>query len=79
MKCRKTQYSKAIAPAWAQAFCGHCGMCTSGKTNLCGSVRAWTGRGVMRGDDKPRFTHKESGKEIFHFVRGPRLSRMHCR
>lgn len=52
-------------------------MCTSGKTNLCGSVRAWTGRGVMRGDDKPRFTHKESGKQIYHFVRGARLPGLH--
>ena len=43
-------------------------MCKSGKTNLCGKIRAWTGRGVMAADDQPRFTHKESGKKIFHFV-----------
>ncbi len=44
-------------------------MCKSGKTNLCGSVRKWTGKGIMRGDNQPRFTHKESGKKIYHFVR----------
>ena len=53
-----------------QAFCGDCGMCKSNKTNLCGKVRAWTGKGIMAADDQPRFTHKESGKKIYHFVRG---------
>ncbi|KAK9807202.1 hypothetical protein WJX73_008171 [Symbiochloris irregularis] len=51
-----------------QAFCGECGMCKSNKTNLCGKVRAWTGKGIMAADSKTRFTHKESGKEIFHFM-----------
>eukprot|EP00884_Botryococcus_braunii_P021377 jgi/Botrbrau1/7923/Bobra.9_2s0089.2 len=51
-----------------QAFCGECPMCLSGKTNLCGSVRNWTGRGLMKADDGSRFTHKESGKKIFHFM-----------
>ena len=51
-----------------QAFCGACPMCTSGKTNLCGSVRAFTGKGVMAADGKSRITHKESGKEILHFM-----------
>ena len=52
-----------------QAYCGECGMCSSGKTNLCGKVRQFTGNGIMAADSKPRFRHKESGKEIFHFVR----------
>lgn len=43
-------------------------MCKSGKTNLCSKIRQWTGKGVMAADDKPRFTHKESGKQIYHFV-----------
>lgn len=51
-----------------QAFCGECKMCKSGKTNLCGRIRQWTGKGVMAADSKPRFRHKESGKEIFHFM-----------
>ncbi|GMH32678.1 hypothetical protein BSKO_00512 [Bryopsis sp. KO-2023] len=49
-----------------QAFCGACKFCSSGKTNLCGSVRQWTGRGVMKSDDKPRIEHK--GQPIFHFM-----------
>ena len=43
-------------------------MCRSNKTNLCGRIRQWTGKGVMAADSKPRFRHKESGKEIYHFV-----------
>jgi len=61
--------NRTCAPA--QAFCGACPMCKSQKTNLCGSVRKWTGKGVMRADDGVRFTHKESGKKIYHFVRRP--------
>ena len=44
-------------------------MCGSGKSNLCSKVRKFTGNGIMAADGKPRFRHKESGKEIFHFVR----------
>ena len=51
-----------------QAFCRECKMCKSGKTNLCGKIRQWTGKGVMAADNKSRFTHKESGKTIYHFV-----------
>ena len=43
-------------------------MCKSRKTNLCGKVRKWTGNGIMAADDGVRFTHKESGKKIYHFV-----------
>jgi S-(hydroxymethyl)glutathione dehydrogenase/alcohol dehydrogenase len=49
-----------------QAFCGKCKMCRSQKTNLCSSVRQWTGKGVMQADSKTRFHCK--GKEIFHFM-----------
>ena len=41
-------------------------MCRSGKTNLCGAVRQWTGKGVMQSDNKPRFSYE--GKPIYHFV-----------
>ena len=57
----------AVVPCY-QAFCGACPMCASGKTNLCGSVRAFTGRGVMAADGGTRFTHKGSGRPIFHFM-----------
>lgn len=42
-------------------------MCRSGKTNLCGAVRQWTGKGIMQSDSKSRFTCE--GKTIYHFVR----------
>lgn len=49
-----------------QANCGNCKFCQHPRSNLCSAVRNWTGRGVMKGDDKPRFTYK--GKPIFHFM-----------
>jgi len=51
-----------------QAFCGTCSMCSSGKTNLCGSVRAFTGVGTMAADGGVRFTHAASGKPLWHFM-----------
>lgn len=61
----------------AQAFCSKCPMCKSNKTNLCGAVRKWTGNGIMKADDGTRFTHKESGKKIYHFVRPHRCHLMY--
>lgn len=49
-----------------QACCGECKFCKHPKTNLCQAVRGWTGRGVMKADNKPRFTYK--GQPIFHFM-----------
>nr|Q06099.1 RecName: Full=S-(hydroxymethyl)glutathione dehydrogenase; AltName: Full=Glutathione-dependent formaldehyde dehydrogenase; Short=FALDH; Short=FDH; Short=FLD; Short=GSH-FDH [Candida maltosa]AAA34344.1 encoding formaldehyde resistance [Candida maltosa] len=45
--------------------CGECKFCKSGKTNLCGKIRATQGKGVMP-DGTSRFTCK--GKEILHFM-----------
>lgn len=47
------------------AECGKCKFCTSGKTNLCGAVRATQGKGVMP-DGTTRF--RARGKDIFHFM-----------
>lgn len=47
------------------AECKQCKFCKSGKTNLCQSIRAYTGRGVMP-DETKRFTC--NGKELFHFM-----------
>ncbi|KAI8637606.1 formaldehyde dehydrogenase [Parasitella parasitica] len=47
------------------AECGVCKFCTSGKTNLCGSVRATQGRGLMP-DETTRFTCK--GKTVYHYM-----------
>ncbi|KAK3405152.1 hypothetical protein EUGRSUZ_K01401 [Eucalyptus grandis] len=49
-----------------QAECGECKFCKSGKTNLCGKVRAATGVGVMMNDRKSRFS--VNGKPIYHFM-----------
>jgi len=49
-----------------QAFCGECKFCASGKTNLCGSVRQWTGKGIMKSDSKSRISCE--GKTIYHFM-----------
>ncbi len=47
------------------AECGTCKFCTSGKTNLCSSVRETQGRGVMP-DGSTRFSCH--GKDIFHYM-----------
>ncbi|CDR41989.1 CYFA0S08e02344g1_1 [Cyberlindnera fabianii] len=49
------------------AECRECKFCKSGKTNLCGSVRATQGKGVMP-DGTSRFKHKATGKDILHFM-----------
>eukprot|EP00877_Chromochloris_zofingiensis_P002931 jgi/Chrzof1/12639/Cz07g01320.t1 len=49
-----------------QAYCGKCKFCQHPESNLCISVRAYTGKGVMKSDGKPRF--KKDGKPIYHFM-----------
>lgn len=49
-----------------QAECRECKFCKSGKTNLCGKVRAATGVGVMMTDRKSRFS--VNGKPLYHFM-----------
>ena len=50
-----------------QAYCGDCLFCKHPKSNLCTSVRNFTGRGVMKADDKVRF-HTLDGRPIYHFM-----------
>lgn len=45
--------------------CKECKFCKSGKTNLCGLIRATQGKGLMP-DGTSRFTCK--GKTVFHFM-----------
>lgn len=45
--------------------CGQCKFCRSGKTNLCGKIRATQGRGVMP-DGTSRF--RACGKDLLHFM-----------
>ncbi len=47
------------------AECRECKFCKSGKTNLCSSVRATQGRGLMP-DETSRFS--KDGKTIYHFM-----------
>uniref|UniRef100_A0A061S8I9 S-(hydroxymethyl)glutathione dehydrogenase n=1 Tax=Tetraselmis sp. GSL018 TaxID=582737 RepID=A0A061S8I9_9CHLO len=49
-----------------QAYCGECKFCKHPKSNLCISVRAFTGKGIMKSDSQPRF--KCDGKPIYHFM-----------
>jgi len=45
--------------------CGTCKFCTSGKTNLCQSIRVTQGKGLMP-DGTTRFS--KNGKPIFHYM-----------
>lgn len=45
--------------------CRECKFCKSGKTNLCGKIRATQGRGIMP-DGTSRFRAK--GKDLLHFM-----------
>ncbi|MCB9642143.1 MAG: S-(hydroxymethyl)glutathione dehydrogenase/class III alcohol dehydrogenase [Myxococcales bacterium] len=45
--------------------CGKCKFCTSGKTNLCQSIRVTQGQGLMP-DGTSRFS--KNGKPIFHYM-----------
>ena len=47
------------------AECGECLFCKSGKTNLCVSVRASQGKGVMP-DGTTRFSYQ--GKPVYHYM-----------
>ncbi|SCV99786.1 LAFE_0B02476g1_1 [Lachancea fermentati] len=48
------------------AECKKCKFCLSGKTNLCGAVRATQGKGVMP-DGTSRF-HNKKGEDLLHFM-----------
>ncbi|TCS39672.1 S-(hydroxymethyl)glutathione dehydrogenase/alcohol dehydrogenase [Paucimonas lemoignei] len=47
------------------AECGQCKFCKSGKTNLCSSVRATQGKGLMP-DGTTRFSY--NGQPIYHYM-----------
>jgi S-(hydroxymethyl)glutathione dehydrogenase/alcohol dehydrogenase len=50
-----------------QAYCGDCAFCKHPKSNLCVSVRSYTGKGIMKADENVRFYTKD-GKPIYHFM-----------
>ena len=45
--------------------CGTCKFCKSGRTNLCGAIRATQGKGVMP-DGSSRF--RVNGKTVYHYM-----------
>lgn len=45
--------------------CGACKFCKSGRTNLCGAIRATQGKGVMP-DGSSRF--RVNGKTVYHYM-----------
>ena len=51
--------------AYSTPECQECKFCKSGKTNLCGKIRATQGKGVMP-DGTSRF--RARGKDILHFM-----------
>jgi S-(hydroxymethyl)glutathione dehydrogenase/alcohol dehydrogenase len=57
--------SLTIPFSHSTAECKECKFCKSGKTNLCGAVRATQGKGVMP-DGTTRFKCK--GKDLLHFM-----------
>lgn len=50
-----------------QAYCGQCIFCKHPESNLCVSVRAFTGKGIMKADGKTRFSTVD-GKPLYHFM-----------
>lgn len=57
------------------AECGECKFCTSGKTNLCGAVRATQGKGVMP-DGTSRFSY--NGEPLYHYMAAPHSPSTPC-
>ena len=56
------------------AECGECLFCKSGKTNLCVSVRATQGKGVMP-DGTSRFSY--NGEPLYHYMGCSTFSEVH--
>jgi len=56
-----------VVPCY-QAYCGDCLFCKHPESNLCVSVRAFTGKGVMKSDGKPRIRAKKDGSPLYHFM-----------
>ncbi|KMU81872.1 S-(hydroxymethyl)glutathione dehydrogenase [Coccidioides immitis RMSCC 3703] len=61
----KTITCKIFLTSCSTPECRECKFCKSGKTNLCGKIRATQGKGVMP-DGTSRF--KCRGKDLLHFM-----------
>jgi len=56
-----------VVPCY-QAYCGECVFCKHPESNLCVSVRAFTGKGMMKADGGTRLRAKKNGERLFHFM-----------
>lgn len=63
-RCNQCTPGDHVIPLYT-AECGTCLFCKSGKTNLCVSVRATQGKGLMP-DGTTRFSYK--GKPLYHYM-----------
>ena len=59
------QVGDHVTPLYT-AECGECKFCTSGKTNLCSSVRETQGKGLMPDSTTSRFSI--NGEPIYHYM-----------
>jgi S-(hydroxymethyl)glutathione dehydrogenase/alcohol dehydrogenase len=56
-----------VVPCY-QAYCGECVFCKHPESNLCVSVRAFTGKGVMKADGATRLRAKKDNSRLYHFM-----------
>jgi S-(hydroxymethyl)glutathione dehydrogenase / alcohol dehydrogenase len=56
-----------VVPCY-QAYCGECVFCKHPESNLCVSVRAFTGKGVMKADGATRLRAKKDNTPLYHFM-----------
>ena len=52
----------------ANDACPRCRGYRVGKTNLCGKIRPFTGKGVMKADDDVRFTTVKDNLPLYHYM-----------
>ena len=65
-RSRDVRTCRNRAPRHPQRHAGECQFCKHPESNLCSAVRKWTGKGVMRSDEKSRITC--NGKTVYHFM-----------
>lgn len=61
----RSEFASRLTDRRSTPECKECKFCKSGKTNLCGKIRATQGKGVMP-DGTSRFKCK--GKDLLHFM-----------
>ena len=59
--------AECFAEDQSRDHCPRCRGYREGKTNLCGKIRPFSGRGVMRSDEDVRFKSAD-GKKLWHYM-----------